>query len=939
MPLAAGTRLGPYEILSPLGAGGMGEVYRARDSRLGRDVAVKVLPDHLAADPKALARFETEAKAVAALSHPNILALYDVGETNGVRYAVTELLEGETLRALVTGGPVPLWRALEIARHVADALAAAHEKGIVHRDVKPENVFLTKDGHVKLLDFGLARLQAVPSGALDTRSPTVPVLTESGSILGTVAYMPPEQARGQAVDHRTDQFSLGVTLYEMLSGKRPFRGEDAASLVSAILRDEPEPLATAAPSAPVGVRLVVERCLAKDPRERYASTRDLARDLAAWREHASGTPVSGGPPSEVPVSAPTGALSTAGRSPTARRRLVTGLVVGALALAASFGSWLWMRRQGEEDAERSAVRESPTAATPGLLPQRVVVAVFANRTGDPSLDAIGRTAAERIVDRLVRVGADVVPAPHALPAEGAPSGSPARAHSASSAATDPAVALGEATRAGLVVSGSCSLQGTQLELRATVTDAAARKVLYSVEQASGPRSDPSAALAALAQRALDALGERLLAPESGADISSRQIVPPRYEALAEYLLAAEAMSKGDMESHIEHLRKAVELDPAFTNALLGLYAAYAVKLDWPEATRWIEAGEKTRAGLTPIGRLNLDVYSADFRGQVEAGIRALRELARLEPSRPVHRFILGRFLSLASRAREAEQILSPLFANESFVSLGALGAVHMISVFTGALHGLGEHERELAVARRGVRLYPDDVQPWICEARALSALGRLSELDALVERAPATAFRRGNLGWLYLEAARDLDAHGRGEASVAMSERAVAWGRERAAAGEGEQRKVVLALGLEIAGHVPAARRELAALLAAKGADPGSTWGQWPYDAESADEVFLRGVLGGVEARLGNAAEARRLEEAIRKVDSPNLIGRGGYARSIVAASLGEKDRAVGLLKTALAEGLTMASISPTCFVLHRSFWHRSLRGHPGFEDLAKPKG
>ncbi len=911
----------------------MGAVYRARDTRLGRDVAVKVLPDHLAGDPSALRRFQAEAKAVAALSHPSILALYDVGETNGIPWAVTELLEGESLRALVSRGPVPPRRALEIAAHVADALAAAHEKGIVHRDVKPENVFLTRNGHVKLLDFGLARQQSTSRDGSDSYTPTVSERTEAGAVLGTASYMSPEQARGLPVDHRTDQFSLGVTLYEMLAGSRPFRGQSAADVLAAILKEDPPPLSSRVEGLPAPLLALLDRCLSKETRDRYDSTRDLARDLAAWREHASGAPATG-----APVSAPAASLSTAGRSTAARRRLVAAVVVGALALAASVGSWAWMRRLAVKDAKRSAAGKAPAAATPGLLPKRVVVAVLENRTGDPSLGEIGRTAAERIVDRLARVGADVVPAPHARPAAAAPSGSPARARSATAAPADPAVALGEATGAGLVVSGSCSLQGAQIELRATVTDAAARRVLYSVEPANGPRSDPSAALAALAQRALDALGERLLAPESGADISSQQIVPPRYEALAEYVLAAEAMSKGEMESHIEHLKKAVELDPAFTNALLGLFAAYGVKLDWPEATRWIEAAEKTRAGLTPIGRLNLDMYSADFRGQVEAGIRALRELARLEPSRPSHRFILGRFLSIASRAREAEQVLSPLFENERFVGLGALNAVHVLSIYAGTLHALGEHERELAEARRGVRRYPDDVQPWICEARALSALGRLSELDALVERAPATAFRRGNLGWLYLEAARDLDAHGRVEASVALAERAVAWGRERAAAGEGEQRRVVLALGLEIAGRLPEARRELAALLAAKGADPGSTWGQWPYDAEFADEVFLRGVLGGVEARLGNATEARRQAEAIRRVDRPDLIGRGAYARSIVAASLGEKDRAVSLLKTALAEGLTMAAISPTCFVLHRSFWHRSLRGHPPFEELLKPK-
>ena len=285
--MQAGTRLGPYEILSPLGAGGMGEVYRARDTRLEREVAVKVLPDEVAQDARALSRYEHEAKAVAALSHPNILALHDVGESNGVRYAVTELLEGENLRALISRGPLPVRRSLEIAERVAQGLAAAHEKGIVHRDVKPENVFVTKDGHVKVLDFGLARSGPVPAGRDETESPTVEKLTSGGAVVGTVAYMPPEQARGLPVDHRSDQFSLGIVLYEMLTGRRPFKGASAIETLTAIIREEPESLSKERPPIPAPVRWIVERCLAKEPGERYASTEDLARELSNCRSHLS----------------------------------------------------------------------------------------------------------------------------------------------------------------------------------------------------------------------------------------------------------------------------------------------------------------------------------------------------------------------------------------------------------------------------------------------------------------------------------------------------------------------------------------------------------------------------------------------------------------------------------------------------------------------------
>ncbi len=284
MPLARGTRLGPYEVLAPLGAGGMGEVWRAHDTKLARDVALKVLPDHLSDDPKALARFENEAKAVAALSHPHILAIHDFGRIDGVSFVVTELLEGETLRAALLRGPLSLRKVLDVASQLADALAAAHEKEIVHRDVKPENVILTKDGRAKLLDFGLARHDAAFRSSDDTHSPTVSRNTDPGTILGTVSYMSPEQAQGHPAGYRSDQFSLGVVLYEMLAGKRPFHGPSSAETLAAIIRAEPEPFGA---TVPAPVRWILDRLLAKDPADRYDSTRDLARELANVRTHVS----------------------------------------------------------------------------------------------------------------------------------------------------------------------------------------------------------------------------------------------------------------------------------------------------------------------------------------------------------------------------------------------------------------------------------------------------------------------------------------------------------------------------------------------------------------------------------------------------------------------------------------------------------------------------
>ena len=331
--LLAGSKLGPYEIVAPLGAGGMGEVYRAHDAKLDRDVAIKVLPTHLNESADALARFEREAKAVAALSHPNILAIHDFGAHEGRAYAVTELLEGETLRERLQGGALPLRKAVECGVQIARGLAAAHDKGIVHRDLKPENVFVTTDGRVKILDFGLARGGALAGGS-DTSSPTVSRQTDPGTVLGTAGYMSPEQVRGKDADQRSDLFSLGCVLYEMLSGNRAFARDTAAETMTAILKEDPPGIAESGVAAPPSVERLVRHCLEKRPEERFQSARDVAFDLET-------------------------ALESSGRSAAssmAERRVLrlgpkaAGLAFGALAIALAAGFWLGRHAGGPSKA-------------------------------------------------------------------------------------------------------------------------------------------------------------------------------------------------------------------------------------------------------------------------------------------------------------------------------------------------------------------------------------------------------------------------------------------------------------------------------------------------------------------------------------------------------------------------------------------------------------
>jgi hypothetical protein len=287
MTLEAGTRLGAYEVLSPLGAGGMGEVYRARDTRLGREVAVKVLPEELSEQKDRLARFEQEARAASALNHPNIVTIHEVGFEGERPFIAMELVDGKSVGELSSGEPMPVRRLLSIGTQIAEGLAKAHSAGIVHRDLKPENVMVSKDGFVKILDFGLAKLAEPERGGVSAMPTLAKPETRPGVVMGTVSYMSPEQASGESLDYRSDQFSLGAMLYELATGKRAFQRKTSAETMSAIIREEPEPAGRLRPELPAPVRWILERCLAKDREDRYASTRDLARELAAVRDHIS----------------------------------------------------------------------------------------------------------------------------------------------------------------------------------------------------------------------------------------------------------------------------------------------------------------------------------------------------------------------------------------------------------------------------------------------------------------------------------------------------------------------------------------------------------------------------------------------------------------------------------------------------------------------------
>lgn len=367
MAIPPGTKIGPYEVLEPLGAGGMGEVYRARDSRLRREVALKILPVEYSANADRLSRFELEARSASALNHPNIVVVYEIGTFDSISYISMELVDGKSLRASLNG-PLPTRKAVTIASQFVDGLAKAHSAGIVHRDLKPENLMISKDGFVKILDFGLAKL-TTPS---NKEASGLPTETGAGTVLGTVGYMSPEQASGKTVDFRSDQFSFGTILYEMITGKHPFQRSTAVETMTAIIREDPPQVSSMNVQIPAPLRWILERCLAKDPEERYASTLDLSRDLKSIRDHIS------------EVTSGSESVSAISPSRSRYRYWIPALLLVSFLAGLGAARWLTSSKP-TEPMKFTTLTFSGTDSSPAVSPDGKLIAFRSDRDGTPRI--------------------------------------------------------------------------------------------------------------------------------------------------------------------------------------------------------------------------------------------------------------------------------------------------------------------------------------------------------------------------------------------------------------------------------------------------------------------------------------------------------------------------------------------------------------------------
>jgi eukaryotic-like serine/threonine-protein kinase len=598
--LTSGTKLGEYEVKSQLGAGGMGEVYRARDARLGRDVAIKVLPATLSADPERLRRFEQEARAAAALNHPNILAVFQMGTFEGAPYLVSELLEGETLREQLQRGQLVVRKAIDYGVQIARGLAAAHEKGIVHRDLKPENLFVTKDGRVKILDFGLAKLTQ-PQPDSDHIPATMSAETEPGAVMGTVGYMSPEQVRGQNADHRTDIFSFGAILYETLTGKRAFQKPTAADTQSAILNEDPALISQATTNIPPALQRVVHRCLEKKPEQRFQSAPDLAFALDALSES--------GASADWAVAGRVGSI--AARS----RKLIVPAAVAVFALSAV--GYFYFHRAAK-------LTEKDT----------IVLGDFSNNTGDAVFDDTLKTA--------LSVSLSQSPFLNVLSESKVATTLKLMTRSPETKLT-PDVARELCQREGskAYVAGSIASLGSQYVLGLKVVNCQSGDVLAQEQATASTKEKVLDTLGATASKLRAELGESLVNLQKF-DVPLPEATTSSLEALHAYTLGLRLFDdKGPAAALPYHLR-AIELDPNFA---MGYWAAgtdYFVLLEQGRASEDFTKAFQLREHTSDREKLAISAtYYVNVTGELEKAAQTYQEWIASYPREYIAHTYLG----------------------------------------------------------------------------------------------------------------------------------------------------------------------------------------------------------------------------------------------------------------------------------------------------------
>jgi len=868
-----------YTIEEQLGGGGMGVVYKARDTRLDRWVALKFLPPDLTRNANAKQRFVREAQAASALDHPNICTIYEIDETeDGQIFIAMAFYEGGTLKKKIADGPLDIEDAVDIASQITAGLAQAHQKGIVHRDIKPANIFLTEDGLVKLLDFGLAKLDGKAQ------------LTQTGTTLGTIAYMSPEQIQGREVDSRSDLWSLGVVLYEMLTGHLPFQGAYDQAIAYAIMHSDPNPVALERPEVPDSISNTIQQLLTKDPADRLADGSEILATLQGEGDTAA--------------SPTTSHRAIFPALITQRPLLWVGSVIAALTLIVILVFTTGVLRSD-------------------LDPNRIMVADFTNRTGDPTLEAVGAMAADWVRQGLLETGFVEVVDEHT-----------SRAVLEYLGASFQPRQLGRETGAGTVVTGTYYLQDTTLQLHVQINDARTRSLIASLDPVQGIRTDIPVLVQHVREGVMTTLAGQL--DPRLAQYEGSLPFPPNYAAYQAYLQGMDNYLGNDFVPAAEQFDQASRLDSTFVHAQVwaakshAAIASYAMgpphavqsppsgqyniaRIHFTHADSIIRVIDAHHQSLSAYDRYHLAFIRAYRNGELEEMYQTAHQVMDAAPGS--QEAIREAAVNSGRTHRHQEAVDLWLQLDPDHGLMRSFDRYHVY--LADEYHALGQHKKELSVARAGLHTHPNLWQNVYAEIKALIALGRVEQafdqVDQAEQKLDSDRFRI-----LVRFAGQECVAHGFPEAGHQLFRKYTTIAEQHLRTIDPVSEDVWLwqyrrALGLFLQEHYQQADSIAATL-----------------ERDSYGILELQGILA---AELGDEETARRKMEEI-EASRPDSLLRHFYrrydiVRSSILAWLGDTEDALQFLERAQP---FFDPETPCRFVLYKSLW-----GYPPYEKLTHP--